>query len=201
MRNDDRLLVQRAAQGDTDAFAELVNLHQNMVYGLALRKLGNPHDAEEVAQTAFLNAWRGLKAFKGDSSFATWLYRLTSNACIDHLRQNGKHTENRSLEDETLPPLPDHKPGPEEQALGREQQEILRKAIEQLPPEQRTVLLLREMDGLTYEEIAQLLHLELGTVKSRLARARLALRDRLTTEGNFFEDRPSKDTGKGGMRP
>ena len=201
MRTDDRLLVQRAAQGDADAFAELVNLHQRMVYGLALRKLGNPHDAEEVAQTAFLNAWRGLKAFKGDSSFATWLYRLTSNACIDHLRQNGKRTEDRSLEDENLPPLPDHKPGPEEQTLRRERQEALRKAIDQLPTEQRTVLLLREMDGLTYDEIAQLLHLELGTVKSRLARARLALRDRLAAEGNFFEDRPSKDTGKGGMRP
>lgn len=201
MRTDDRLLVQRAAQGDADAFAELVNLHQRMVYGLALRKLGNPHDAEEVAQTAFLNAWRGLKSFKGDSSFATWLYRLTSNACIDHLRQNGKRAEDRSLEDENLPPLPDHTPGPEEQALQRERQEALRKAIDQLPSEQRTILLLREMDGLMYEEIAQLLHLELGTVKSRLARARLALRDRLANEGNFFEDRPSKHTGKGGMRP
>ena len=201
MRIDDRLLVQRATEGDTDAFAELVKLHQSMVYGLALRKLGNPHDAEEAAQTAFLNAWRGLNSFKGESSFATWLYRLTANACIDHLRQNGKHTENRSLEDDTLPQLPDSKPDPEEQALRRERQEMLRKTINQLPPEQRTVLLLRELDGLTYEEIARLLRLELGTVKSRLARARLALRNRLTAEGNFFENRPSKGTGKGGMRP
>lgn len=201
MRTDDRLLVQRAAQGDTDAFSELVSLHQRMVYGLALRRLGNPHDAEEVAQTAFLNAWRGLGTFKGESSFATWLYRLTSNACIDHLRQNGKRGADCSLEDESLPPLPDHGPGPEEQTLQRERQEALRRAIDQLPAEQRTILLLREMDGLRYEEIARLLHLELGTVKSRLARARLALRDRLLAEGNFFEDRPSKHTGKGGMRP
>ncbi|OUO13300.1 RNA polymerase sigma factor [Flavonifractor sp. An4] len=190
-------LVQRAKQGDEESFAALVEQNQGRIYNLALRMTGNPDDALELSQEAFLNAWKGLGKFQGDSSFATWLYRLTSNVCIDFLRREKRRNAlsmTISLDDEEearQAELPDERFSPHVEAERRERQETLRAGLSTLSAEHRRVLILRELEGLSYGEIAQVLGLEEGTVKSRIARARLALRNYLKKQGNFFDSSTS----------
>ena len=190
-------LVQRAKQGDEKSFAALVEQNQGRIYNLALRMTGNPDDALELSQEAFLNAWKGLGKFQGDSSFATWLYRLTSNVCIDFLRREKRRSAlsmTISLDDEEearQAELPDERFSHHVEAERRERQETLRAGLSTLSAEHRRVLILRELEGLSYGEIAQVLGLEEGTVKSRIARARLALRNYLKKQGNFFDSSTS----------
>ena len=190
-------LVERAKQGDEESFAALVEQNQGRIYNLALRMTGNPDDALELSQEAFLNAWKGLGKFQGDSSFATWLYRLTSNVCIDFLRREKRRSAlsmTISLDDEEearQAELPDERFSPHVEAERRERQETLRAGLSTLSAEHRRVLILRELEGLSYGEIAQVLGLEEGTVKSRIARARLALRNYLKKQGNFFDSSTS----------
>ena len=190
-------LVRRAKGGDQDAFAELVTAHQDRIYTLCLRMTGNREDAQDAAQEAFLNAWRGLASFQGGSSFSTWLYRLASNACIDLLRRRKRRQEGEaphSLDDEEAgwpePAAPGG--GPEEELEQKERRQALERELRALPDHQREILVMREVSGLSYQEIGELLSLDLGTVKSRLARARLALKKRLLENGNFFTQSASK---------
>ena len=188
-------LVDAARQGDEGAFESLVRLYEKRVFALAVRMCGNQEDAAEAAQEAFLAAWQGLRFFRGDSSFSTWLYRLTSNACVDLLRREGRHRSaaGPSLDDEELGcDVPDAAPSPQEEAERRELRAQIEEGLRALSPEHRQVLVLRELEGLSYGEIASLLGVEEGTVKSRIARARLALRNYLTKQGNFFGETPSK---------
>lgn len=205
MRPSDSALVEKARRGDQDAFARLVELSQGKVYNLALRLTGSPENASDVAQEAFLNAWRGLPSFRGESSFSTWLYKLTSNAATDFLRRQARQRGLESPlsldeEDSGLANLtPDPAPSPQQQLEHRELQAALSQGLAQLPREQRQALSLR-LAGLSYAEIAQSLDVEQGTVKSRIARARLALREYLQKTGNFSAPPASKqaERTKGG---
>ena len=169
--------VSRLRAGDRRAFEELVRTQQHRVYGLALRMLGNASEAEDVAQEAFLRAHRGLAEFWGDARLSTWLYAIVSRLCLNRLagseRRLARHGE------ETLARLVDANPGPD-QALERgELEEALHRAIGELPEERRIVVVLRDVEGLAYEEIAEALELPIGTVRSRLHRARLDLKEKL----------------------
>lgn len=185
-------LVTRAKAGDDEAFAQLMRDNETRIYNLTLRMTGNPEDAMDLAQEAFLNAWRGLKFFKGDSAFSTWVYRLASNACIDFLRRK-KRRQDISLpmpvdeEDDSQPDIPDQRFLPERELERQELRDAVAAGLNQLSDEHRQVLVMREINGLSYQEIADILDLEAGTVKSRIARARNSLRKILLKSGNFSE--------------
>lgn len=195
-------LVLRAKDGDQDAFAQLVRDNERQVYYLALRMLNKPEDAEEAAQEAFLSAWRNLPSFKAESAFSTWLYRLTSNLCIDIIRKEKRRREvvpMVSLDEEpdgSAIQVADMRFDPESEAMRRELQAALASGMDALSPDHRRILTLRELGGLSYGEIADALGLEEGTVKSRIARARLQLRKFLLSCGNIFSDQSSKEDRK-----
>ena len=191
-------LVLAAQGGDQGAFGKLVEQNQGKIYSLCYRMTGNPDDAADLTQEAFLNAWRGLARFQGQASFSTWLYRLTSNACIDFLRREKRRISlSMTLEDEEdeegrQADLPDQRFSPQRELEKKEAAEALRRGLAALTPEYREILTLRELEGYSYQELSRELGLEEGTVKSRLARARLALREFLQKDGNFFEVPSSK---------
>ena len=185
-------LVRAAAGGDTEAFARLVRTYENKIYSLAFRMCGSADDAGDIAQEAFLAAWRGLPAFRGEAGFATWLYRLASNAAIDYLRRQRKQRGELSLDDEELGlDAVDAGPGPQDAAEGEEVRSAVAAGLGALSEGHRQVLVLRELQGLSYEEIAAVLAVDLGTVKSRISRARSALRKILLESGNLSGYLPS----------
>ena len=182
-------LIRKAANGDRDAFDQLVERYQTQVYNLCLRMVGVREDALDLAQEAFLRAWKGLPYFQFGASFSTWLYRLTSNVCIDFLRAQKRRSvvsitflDDRDEEKEL--DLPDPAAGPEDQAIQTERRELITRAMNDLPVEYRQVLSLRVLQDLSYAEIAELLDIKEGTVKSRIARAREQLRKNLAASGN-----------------
>lgn len=192
----ERELVARAKAGDPHAFEQLVLDNQNKVYTLAVRMVGDREEAADLAQEAFLKAWKGLESFQGDSSFSTWVYRLTTNVCIDFLRKRDRRREVTpalSLDDEEAAWAEpgDWSQDPQHQLEREELHQAVARGLEALPDHQRQILTLRELSGLSYQEIGDALDLDLGTVKSRIARARLALRKMLLAEGNFSPPPPS----------
>ncbi|MCI8474541.1 MAG: sigma-70 family RNA polymerase sigma factor [Oscillospiraceae bacterium] len=193
---DEASLIRAAQQGDQSAFARLVEANQGRIYSLCYRMTGNNEDAADLTQEAFLNAWRGLGSFGGQAAFSTWLYRLASNACIDFLRREKRRMALSMTQEEDeegrQTDLPDERWAPERELERKELQAAVQEGLSTLSPEHRQVLLLRETEGLSYQEIAQCLSLEEGTVKSRIARARLALKEFLVKNGNFSFPPPSK---------
>lgn len=198
MDHQEQSWIASARNGDEVAFGELVQKYQKRVYALTVRMCPTPELAEEAAQEAFLSAWQGLPFFRGDAAFSTWLYRLASNACVDLLRKERRH-QGTSLDDDTVgAEIPDTKPTPEEAAETKELRAQIETGLRQLSPEHRAVLILREIQQLNYEEIADALSLDLGTVKSRISRGRRQLRDFLKEQGNFSAAAASKKK-KGGL--
>jgi len=177
------LLISCARGGDREAFGELVEQYRDNVYRLAYRMCGNAYDADEAAQEAFVAAWRALPNFRGDAKFSTWLYRLTTNAAIDVMRREKRH---QTVGDGEMVDLADDADSPQETVERTEQQEAVQKALATLSEEYREVLLLRYMEELDYAEIAEVLQLPSGTVKSRINRAKAALKTALLKSGNIF---------------
>lgn len=186
---DEKALVQRAAEGDSAAFETLVERYQQQVFNLALRMVNSRADAEDLAQEAFIRAWRALPSFHQSAQFSTWLYRLTSNICIDFLRAQKRRkvvslTMLQDDEDKQWD-LPDGDPLPEQRMIDREEREALGRAFRALDPDYRQVLTLRIVNGCSYQEIGEILNLPEGTVKSRLSRAREQLRKKMNASGNL----------------
>ena len=163
----DEELVRRFLRGDDDAFAALVRRHEARVYNLAFRLLGNPDDAREAAQEAFVTCVRKLRSFRGDSAFGTWLYRVASNAAYDVLRR-------RRRTPVPVEELPEPDASPDMADAGAVAVDVQR-ALERVPREFRLVLVLHDVEGLPYEEIATIVGVPVGTVKSRIHRGRVAL--------------------------
>lgn len=188
-------LIHAASQGDETAFGELVRMYEKKAYHLALRMCGNAEDAGDVAQDAFLAAWRGLPSFRGESGFSTWLYRLVSNAAIDHLRRTRHQRTLISLDDDEVNlDAVDESPSPHESAEHQDLREAVAQGLQELSLDHRTILVMREVQELSYEEISHILSLDMGTVKSRISRARNSLRKILLKRGNLSEYLPSNVT-------
>ncbi len=191
VEESDAQLVTRAKGGDRRSFDLLVQRHHNLVYNTAYRMLGDAGGAEDATQTAFIRAYRSLSRFRGKSAFSTWLYRIVSNVCLDALRTRRDDSVGLEVsydgDDEVQQrPLPDESAEPAANAERSELQRVVHRAISQLPEDYRMVLVLYDITGFSYEEIAGILQIPLGTVKSRLNRARLALRDVIAPDLELF---------------
>jgi RNA polymerase sigma-70 factor (ECF subfamily) len=194
--SQDDALVRRAQQGDEAAFDRLVELFAPRVYQLAYRLTNNPEDARDMAQEAFVRVYQALPRFKGDAAFSTWLYRIVTNLCYDELKRRRRRapTFSETHDDDEFSPdeLTSAAEGTEDALLRRERQQAVRRAITQLPEIFRLVLVLYDIQGHSYQEIADILRQNIGTVKSRLNRARHMLREALSAERELFETRDSR---------
>ncbi|MBD3291662.1 MAG: sigma-70 family RNA polymerase sigma factor [Armatimonadia bacterium] len=180
------MLVERARQGDRAAFGQLVDEYKDKIYNYVARMLNDPYEAEDVTQEAFLRAYRSLPRFRGASSFHTWLYRIASNLAIDVVRKRKRQDPTFSLDEpiesddgEYEREIPDDTGSPEDRTSTRETRVAVRRAIMELPEKLRDVMILYELQGETYEDIADILDVPLGTVKSRLFNARNRLKESL----------------------
>jgi RNA polymerase sigma-70 factor (ECF subfamily) len=191
---DESELARRAARGDVAAFNQLVDQYQNLAYGVAYRALGNPESAADATQEAFLAAYNGIGGFRG-GSFKAWLLRIVTNACHDAGRRIARRP---STSLDAIVELPggdtfvDPTPLPEDEALRAELIRQIEESLLELPFEQRTVVILADMHGLSYDEIAEVTTSSLGTVKSRLNRGRLHLRDRLVRRQPELSERAER---------
>ncbi len=178
-------LIRASAAGDEQAFEQLYRLHSGRVYSLVLRILGNAADAEDVTQEVFLQVYRKLKTFRGDSAFTTWLYRLTVNAALMHLRRSVVRHEQAEGE-EQIKTLTDR--AAREKSGTLVDRLALERAIQALPPGYRTVFVLHDIEGYEHEEIARMLGVSTGTTKSQLHKARMRLRQLLTAPPTLPEE-------------
>ena len=203
-REQEYLIVQRVLEGDTIAFEELVLEYEKKVYNVALRMLNNSEDAADMTQEAFIKAYNSLSGFRGDSKFSVWLTRIVSNLCLDFMRsRNRRPTVSLSMEDEdgedVQLDIADTSQSPEQLLERSLTRESVRRGLQSLPEDYREILLLREIQGLSYDEIAAALDIEVGTVKSRIFRGRKKLCDYLIKDVNIPEFVSSGKTRGGGL--
>ena len=195
-REQEAAIVRKVLGGDANAFETLVLEYEKNVYNIALRMTGNSEDAADI------KAYNSLQSFRGDSKFSVWLYRIVSNVCLDFLRsKNRRPTVSLSVEDDdgedAQLDVADESQSPELLLDRKLTRDSVRRGLDSLPPDYRQILLLREIQGLSYDEIAQALSLEVGTVKSRIFRARKRLCTFLIDDGNI-SDFSSSGKMKGG---
>ena len=201
-REDEARIIRQVQRGDVNAFERLVCEYEKNVYNLALRMVRNPDDAADMTQEAFIKAYNSLSSFRGDSKFSVWLYRIVSNVCLDFLRSRTRKptvslsTENDEGEEVELD-IADEETTPEKELDRKLTRDAVQRGLQSLPAEHREILLLREIQGLSYEEISEALGLEVGTVKSRIFRARKKLCAFLLQDGNI-PDYISSSKSRGG---
>ncbi|MCD8391374.1 MAG: sigma-70 family RNA polymerase sigma factor [Firmicutes bacterium] len=186
-------VIKRCKNGDRQAFNEIFTQYQTQVVNMSYSLLSNREDALDAAQEVFVRVYRGIGGFKEKSSFSTWLYRITTNVCSDFLRKRQRSINALSIsvnadEDDRDTDIPDNSPTPEEHAELNERQKALYAALGELKEEYRIVITLFDIEGLSYEEISQITKAPIGTIKSRLNRARSALKKILTENGNFLDN-------------
>jgi RNA polymerase sigma-70 factor, ECF subfamily len=178
---DDLSLVRRAQEGDSRAFGLLIERYQRKVYAVAFGMLKDPEDARDISQEAFVKVYKYLDHFKGEASFYTWVYRITANLCIDAVRKRGPSRGENVEFDESialdtseanLGSLGNFETNPQKLSLRKELAEKLQEALQQLPEKHRAILLMREVEGMSYEDLAESLEIPKGTVMSRLFHAR-----------------------------
>jgi RNA polymerase sigma-70 factor (ECF subfamily) len=182
---DEQALIESARKGDVRAFNQLVPLYQSMAYNLAYRILGDPDAAADATQDAFVSAFKAMRKFRG-GSFKAWILRIVTNACYDQLRsKQRKPTESLDalpIDQDHISYLRDESERPDEYVERQDLNRAIQSAIQTLPPDQRTIVVLSDVQGLSYQEIAEVTELSLGTVKSRLSRGRSKLRDYLVQQ-------------------
>ena len=177
----EKKIIEKVLGGDANAFEELVLRYEKTVYNLALRMVGDRDDAFDMTQEAFIKAYGSLSSFRGDSKFSVWIYRITTNVCLD-----------AQLD------IPDPKADPEQQLIKKISMQSVEEGLKTLPDKQRQILVMRELGGMSYAEIGKALSLEEGTVKSRIFRARKRLCIFLLDSGNIPESIASKGMKGGG---
>ena len=187
MQFDESKLIERASGGDPAAFNQLMEMHEKRMYAVALRMCANREDAQDCLQEAMLRIYRSISGFKGQSSFGTWVYRITMNTCLDELRRRKarKSTSLDNLVDAGWSPS-DETDTPERHAVQSEQRRTIERAIADLPEDMRAAIVLRDIQGLAYDEIADALSVNVGTVKSRISRGRERLREKLSAHPELF---------------
>ncbi len=183
MLADEAITIRRAQNGDGTALEELLLAYEKRVFSIAYRLMGSEADAADMAQEALIKIYRGVRGFKGEASFSSWVYRLTVNTCMDGLRKRKRAPISLEFASENGLPFEDSgTETPETRALSMERAEDIQKAINMLSTEHRTVVVLRDISGLSYEEISDTLKISVGTVKSRINRGRQRLKELLIGE-------------------
>jgi len=191
--NDDRDLVGRARRGDQEAFTQLIVQYQVPLYNMALRMVGRPDDAADIAQEAFLRAWEKIRTLR-DAPFKSWLFQIAANLCYDHFRRGRRYgvmpdEDQTSNQASNVVGLGIATSDPQERAEANERTRLVRDCIQALEHDMRIAIILRDVNGMAYDEIAAVLRVPLGTVKSRIARARAQVQERLQQHPDFFPAR------------
>lgn len=190
----EKLLITKAQAGDPLAFEELISMHQKNIFSIAYRIAGNHEDASDMAQEVLIKIFRNLDQFKGNSKFSTWLYRVATNTCLDMRKKIMKHSaysldqELETDEGSILTEIQDDSPTPEQHAEQSVVQKAINTAISNLNDQHKKVIILRDVQGFSYEEIADMLSCSVGTVKSRINRARAQLKKILSQNKELFEE-------------
>lgn len=189
MNDIEKALIEKCKNGNIEAFEKLIFDYQKKVFNLCYRYLENYHDASELAQEVFIKVYKSIDSFKGESSLSTWIYKIAASACIDELRRRKRRI--MPIEDydhiNKKSELTDNHFSPHEQYEKNEVKREIQEAISQLSEEYKTAIILRDIQGFSYDEIASIVGIPLGTVKSRIKRARNAIKEYLSNGGNFFD--------------
>lgn len=190
----DRKLVRALRARDEDAFTELVRVYQHKVFNVTYRILGDRHEAEDVAQEVFISVFKHIEQFRGDAKFSTWIYRIATNHARNRIKYLGRRQRKQHQDIEDTPegdvldnPLGEHVPRPDRQVQAQQLELIIKEGLEALRPEHREIIVLRDIEALSYQEISEITGLAEGTVKSRLFRARVALKEFVTARYDVEE--------------
>jgi RNA polymerase sigma-70 factor (ECF subfamily) len=188
---DDRDLVGRARRGDREAFTQLIVQYQVPLYNMALRMVGGPDDAADITQEAFLRSWEKIRSLR-DAPFKSWLFQIAANLCYDHFRRGRRYgVMPEDDQASNVVGLGIATPDPQERAEANERNKLVRDSIAALDHDMRVAIILRDVNGMAYDEIAAVLRVPLGTVKSRIARARAQVQERLQQHPEIF--RPARE--------
>ncbi len=195
---DELKLIKKAQKGDVSAFEQIITRYRSVVYSVSYRYAGNPDDASDMAQEVFLKMFRTINSFKFRSRFSTWIYRVATNTCLDLLKKQRSvfsetaYSYDGGFEDsdgnQNFAEVEDTRFMPDKKAEQAETKDVINRAIGRLPDDYRTAVILRDIRGLSYDEIADITDCSVGTVKSRISRARKNLREILSEDRELFEE-------------